>query len=255
MKRQSIRKTILLLSFLAFPITLNYLSPYLIIRGSFEGVLCGSGVLFLSMLLMSLVLGRAFCGWLCPAGSLGEICATINNKPVKRGANIVKYLIWVPWLATIVFGFIHAGGLKQINLIYYTDGGISVNAPTGYYVYFTVIALIVALSFSLGRRGFCHSVCWAAPFMVLGNFIREKLHIPGLRLAAQKHKCIGCKTCNKACPMSLDVQSMVQKADMHCSECILCANCADVCSKKVLRLTVSSGKMRDKDQEEIKAAS
>jgi hypothetical protein len=43
MKRQKIRKTIQLVSMLLFPVTLNYFSPYLIIQGSLEGVLAGSG--------------------------------------------------------------------------------------------------------------------------------------------------------------------------------------------------------------------
>ncbi len=239
MKRQTVRKTMLLLSLLLFVITLNYFSPYLIIQGSFEGVLSGSGVLFLSLLLFSLLFGRAFCGWLCPAGSLQDVCASINSKPVKRSLNLIKYLIWVPWLAFIVFGFIRAGGLRHIDILYYTDGGISVNAPTGYYIYFSVVLLIVVLSLIFGRRGFCHSVCWMAPFMTIGNWLRNKLHIPGLRLVADKPMCIGCQSCNKACPMSLDVMGMVQNGKMTDAECILCASCADVCPKKVLALTMS----------------
>ncbi len=121
---------------LIFPSTLNYFSPYLIVQGSFEGVLSGSGVLFLSMLVTSLILGRAFCGWLCPAGAMGEVCASIQNKPTGKRLNLIKYFIWVPWLFAIVFGFLSAGGLQRINVLYYTDGGISVNAPEGYIVYF-----------------------------------------------------------------------------------------------------------------------
>ena len=238
MKRQALRKAILLLSFLAFPITINYLSPYLIIRGGFEGVLSGSGMLFASLLISSLLLGRAFCGWLCPAGALQDLCANINGKPVKRGANMFKYLIWVPWLFAIAFGFIKAGGLRQIDLIYFTDGGISVNAPAGYYIYFTVIALILALSFFLGRRGFCHSVCWMAPFMVLGDSLRQKLRLPGLYLKPEANKCISCNACNKACPMSLDVHAMVKTGCVKSSECILCASCADACPKKALKLAM-----------------
>ena len=37
MKRQGIRKTIILVSFLLFPITINFLSPYLIIDGGVKG--------------------------------------------------------------------------------------------------------------------------------------------------------------------------------------------------------------------------
>jgi len=236
MKRQKVRRTLLLISMLLFPVTLNYFSPYLIMQGSFEGVLSGSAMVFAGLFVTSLVFGRAFCGWVCPAGGLQEVTGTINDKPVGRRLRWVKYFIWVPWFGAIIAGFIAAGGLKQINVIYYTDHGISVSAPTSYIIYFTVIALIVVLSLTLGRRAACHSICWMALFMVLGSLIKEKLHIPGLRLTAQPDKCTGCKTCEKHCPMSLSVSEMAGSGKTFSTECILCGNCADRCARGALKL-------------------
>jgi ferredoxin-type protein NapH len=68
--RQRVRKVLLLVSMLIFPITINYFSPYLIIQGGFEGVVAGSALIFLSQFLTALIFGRAFCGWLCPAGAI-----------------------------------------------------------------------------------------------------------------------------------------------------------------------------------------
>ena len=237
MKRQRVRNTILLISMLLFPITLNYFSPYLIMNGSFEGVLSGSAVLFISLFLSSLLLGRAFCGWVCPAGGLQEVCAKIQPKPAGKKQNIVKYIIWIPWLGAIIAGFISAGGLKRVDVLYMTDYGISVNAPAGYIIYFGVVFLIVILALTLGKRSFCHSVCWMAPFMVIGTWLRKKLHVSGLRLSADSEKCISCGACSKACPMSLPVKEMVKEGRLYNRECILCAGCADACPKDVLRVS------------------
>jgi len=68
MKRQNIRKLILISAMLMFPITIYYLSPYVIIQGAIEGIITGSFVVFLLMLISSVFLGRLFCGYLCPAG-------------------------------------------------------------------------------------------------------------------------------------------------------------------------------------------
>src|SRR5450759_3619624 len=84
-KQQDTRKTILLVSLLLFPVTLNYFSPYLIINGAFEGVLTGSALIFLSMLVFSVLLGRFFCGYLCPADNIQEVWTGINAKPTKPG--------------------------------------------------------------------------------------------------------------------------------------------------------------------------
>ncbi len=69
MKRQTVRHLILLISLLLFPLTLNYFSPYLIVVGASRGIITGSFIVFIVLLLSSLFLGRFFCGWLCPDGS------------------------------------------------------------------------------------------------------------------------------------------------------------------------------------------
>ena len=240
MKRQKTRKINIFISMLLFPITLNYFSPYLIIQGSFEGVLSGSALLFIGLFVFSLFFGRAFCGWLCPAGGIQEVCINIEKKQTGRRQNIIKYFIWVPWILAILFGFISAGGLRQINLIYYTDYGISVSAPPAYIIYFLVVFLIVILSLTLGKRSFCHCICWISPFMVIGSLIKEKLHFPSLHLWAKKDECISCKACDKICPMSLPVNEMVQNNHMFSSECILCANCVDSCPKNIIHIGFSN---------------
>lgn len=236
MNRQKLRKMILLFSMLFFPITLNYFSPYLIVQGSFAGIVSGSLLLFVGLFLASLLFGRAFCGWVCPAGALQDVCSSIVDKRTGREQNRIKYWIWVPWLLSIFAGFLSAGGVKQMDAIYMTNYGISVSAPAGYIVYFGVVFLIVGVSLLAGRRAFCHSVCWMAPFMVIGDAIRRLLHVPGLRLAAAPNDCVSCKKCTKTCPMSLPVNEMVLANRMTDSECILCGNCADGCPKDAIRM-------------------
>lgn len=235
-KRQRLRRALLLVSFLLFPITINYHSPYLILQGGMEGVLAGSALLFAGQFLFSIFLGRLFCGWLCPAGALQEACAGIAEKPVKKKADVVKYIIWVPWIGSIVAGFIAAGGVRMVDPIYFTDGGISVNRPAGYIIYFGVILMILVLAFTVGRRGFCHSACWMAPFMVLGGLLGRALRLPALQMKPAREGCTSCRTCNNACPMSLPVQAMVAKGDMRNTECILCANCADACPNHIIAM-------------------
>ena len=81
-----------------------------------------------------------------------------------------------------------------------------------------------------------------APFMIIGRKLRNLAGWPSLRLAANPQACSNCKTCTSHCPMSLDVNGMVQKAQMENSECILCGMCVDGCSKSAIRYTFSAGK-------------
>ena len=63
MKRQNVRRLLLIISMLLFPVTIWYMSPYLIIQGAMEGIVTGSFIVFALMLLGSVLFGRLFCGW------------------------------------------------------------------------------------------------------------------------------------------------------------------------------------------------
>ena len=143
MKRQKIRKIIILISFLLFPITIYYLSPYLIIQAGMEGAISGSFIMFAAMFVSSLFFGRAFCGWLCPAGGLQDCCSAASDKRVKGGRrNWIKYFLRVPWITGIVLAFASAGGIKSVDFLYYTDHGISVAEPRAYIIYYFFVALL-----------------------------------------------------------------------------------------------------------------
>jgi polyferredoxin len=248
-KRQKIRRVLLLVSFIAFPVTMNYFSPYLIVDGAFKGIVNGSLIVFASMFAGSLVLGRLWCGWACPAAGLQEPLLRVNNRRVGRRADLVKWLIWVPWVALIVFAVVRAGGYSSVQPFYGTVGGISVAGDAqrpivfAYVTYFLVVALFFGLALVLGRRGGCHSVCWMAPFMITGRAARNRLGSwPSLRLVAEPDACTRCGTCTDECPMSIDVQALVASGSMEHPECVLCGTCADGCPSKVIRYWFSAGK-------------
>jgi ferredoxin-type protein NapH len=233
--RQKVRRILLIVFLVLFPVTLNYFSPYLIINGAFEGVITGSFLLFCSLFVGSLLLGRAFCGWVCPAGGLQEVCFPLNRKRVSgRFINWIKYIIWVPWLAAIVLGAVMAGGFRTVDPLYLTDYGVSVSSLPSLVLFSGIVIVFVALSWIFGKRAACHSVCWIAPFMVLGNRLGRLLHIPSLHLEAEPSRCVGCKACDSKCPMSLQVSAMVAKGSMRDDECILCGQCVDTCAKKAV---------------------
>lgn len=58
---------LILISFFLFPVTFYYLSPVLIIEAAYNGIVNGSFIVFSLLFITALVLGRGWCGWLCPA--------------------------------------------------------------------------------------------------------------------------------------------------------------------------------------------
>lgn len=232
--RQQVRKALVITSFLLFPITIFYFSPYLPVVGSFEGVIVGSFVLFFAMFISSLFIGRLFCGWICPAGGLQECLFAVKDKKVSQKYNLIKFLIWLPWILLIAFAAFQAGGYKRIDLWYHTTNGVSIGAPWAYQIYYLVVGLILILALAIGKRSFCHQVCWMAPFMIIGRKVGNSLKTSAVKLQSNKDRCINCAMCSKNCPMSLDVNKMVRDGGMENSECVLCYTCVDVCPKKVI---------------------
>ena len=202
---------------------------------------CGSGITYTRPTLT----GRSFCSWVCPAGALQDACAVIVPKPVNKRQNAVKYVIWAVWLGAITAGFVFAGVPKGIDMMYMTEGGISVSDSSRYFIYLPIVFVLAALALLFDRRSPCHSICWMAPFMVLGTKLKELLHLPARRLTAKPFRRIGCKACTKSCPMSLEVDEMVAENQTFHTECILCGQCQDASPKQVLKVGFASGKKHE----------
>ena len=213
-KRQNIRKALITISFFLFPITIYYFSPVLPIMGALQGIFTGSMLVFSLLTFIALILGRTFCGWLCPAGGLQEICTQISNNPVKKG-RWIKYIIWIVWFSFIIFLFLKSRELKEINFFYMTTNGLSIAEPRDFIIYYSFTSLILILAVLIGRRSFCHHICWMAPFMVISTKISNLIRLPKLELLTEKEKCIDCKICTKKCAMSIDVNKIIKQGKIN----------------------------------------
>lgn len=235
MKRQNLRKLLLIISLLLFPVTIWYMSPYLIIQGAMEGIVSGSFIVFVCMLLGSIFFGRIFCGWLCPMGGLQECLCSVNEKTPKQGwRNYIKIVIWIVWITAVILCFVFRKQEVSINFFYMTDHGISITEIYNYVIYYGVIFLVLIPAVLFGKRVFCHYFCWMAPFMIIGIKIRQVLHLPGLHVGLEEKKCISCGKCNKSCPMGLNVVELGKDGHHLGTECIQCGSCIDHCPKKAL---------------------
>ena len=232
--RQKVRKGIQTLSALLFPLTFFFLSPYIIIMAASQGIVGGSALVFGGLFFFSIVFSRLFCGWLCPGGAVQDYIAASNGKRWNgKWKNTAKYVVWVVWFSFLVYLWVQNRPLTA-------DAAFSFTIDPQYLiVYITIVLVIYLFTLFTGRRGMCHSVCWMAPFMVLGETLADLLHIPRFRLKADPDKCISCGKCAKACPMSLDIDKMVKAGRPDSTECVSCLVCVDTCPKAAIGFGIS----------------
>lgn len=243
--RQRMRLALIILSFILYPVTFASISCPIIIEAAGLGIVSGGLVVFALLFLSSIVLGRLWCGWLCPSGGLQEIARLPGDRPLRtRKLDWLKYLVFTGIFGSLAFAIWSYGGLKTIDLFYRTEYGISILAAGGVAAFLgpVVITLIFALIF--GRRGFCHTFCPIAVMLIIGRKIRNIVGWPALHLEAEKGRCIDCRMCSEECPMSLDVNTMVREGTMENTDCILCGNCADTCPNGVIRYAWSGKETR-----------
>jgi polyferredoxin len=228
--RQTLRRWILIISFLLLPVTLVYISPIIILMGAMEGVATGSMILFTALFFLSLYVSRLWCGWFCPMGAWQEICSPVMKHTVQEGwRNSVKYGVTMIWVGLLAYLFIGAGGILTIDPFYNTENGLSITSLPAVIVLAVLFLFLFAVAYLTGRRGFCHILCPVAGLMVLGRKIRNLAGWPALQLSSDPSQCIDCQKCSRECPMGLDVNQMVRQARMENADCILCASCADAC--------------------------
>ena len=235
--RQKIRLTILFLMVITFPILMNYFSVFLIIEGSARGTMTFSFFFWTAWLALSLIFGRAACGYLCPLGAFQETRDRMAHKELKKikGLKYIKYALAAAWVGAIVYFAVAAGGYHNIDLLYNTNSGVSIDRAEGWFTYGTIVLVILLPVFFIGKRGFCHYFCPWGVLNMVGTKIKTFLHLPSLHLEADRNRCKHCHTCLAECPMSLQVEEMVKTGSMANNECILCGTCADNCPSKAIK--------------------
>lgn len=128
-----LRKFTLLTAMLLFPVTIYYMSPYLIFQAAFQSAVNGSFILFCLMTVLSVPFGRIFCAFLCPAGALQECAAQVTEKPAKRRKlYVLKYVIWAVWLSAVTVCYV-INGIDSIDPFFYDGTRYFRVADTGLY--------------------------------------------------------------------------------------------------------------------------
>ena len=249
MRRQTLRKLIILVSFAVFPITVIYLAPAPPIMSLRQGIVNLSVVVLASVFLSGFFLRRAFCGWICPGAGCQLVAKALNDRPIDRKlVNWFRIGMVVIW-AIMVIATAIAGGLGRVDLFAPGAGRFATSEIRYFLPYIPVVVFMFVFVLLFGRRGFCYRGCWISPIISASTVVGHWLRFPSLHVAVRDGAaCTECKKCNRNCPMSIDVLAVIQAKASFPNNCVQCGTCIDNCPEKVLGYRFSSERLRRKDR-------
>jgi len=176
------------------------------------------------VLLMTLLLRRAFCGYACPIGTLSEWlqrgAARLGLGAARVPARLdgVLSLVKYPLLAVILFFTYRTAELVFRGY----DPCYALVSRHGeditFWTYAVSGALVVGSLFV--TIPFCRWLCPLAA--VLNPFSRFGV----ARIKRDESACTGCGECGEACPMAIPVDRLVEVKKARCMSCM---RCVDVC--------------------------
>jgi ferredoxin-type protein NapH len=185
-------------------------------------------------ILVTLLLGRFFCGWICPATFLYELNSNLGfllaraGLPVahKRYDRRLKYGVLLLGLAgsaatgSILVASVYPPAIIGRELFY----AITLGGTGGGAVFFVLTLLFDLL---VARRGFCRYFCpGGALWSILGRY-------RALRLAREVRQCNDCARCDSICEFGL-----APMRDGFGQECNNCTACVAVCPTDAIRFTL-----------------
>ena len=195
---------------------------------------CAAGdtnvALFVSLLALTVLARKAFCGWVCPVGALAEWEGKLAQRLFHRSdfAGLVRVPPRVDRALRILLRILV---LAVILAATWTTGELVFRGYDPYYILFSanghdVRAWSYAILGGLAVLGLVLPMAWCRYLCPLGTAIWPFSAIGRLRLARVDSHCTACGACDQACPQLIDVSRV---SSVRSGECTLCLECTAVC--------------------------
>jgi polyferredoxin len=205
-------------------------ASYLLQTGRFPEIHPAAMVLFVTFLVISIVFRKAFCGWLCPIGTISERLWKYGRKTFGRvffpprwldvPLRALKYLL----LALFVWAVATMSAASVKSFLASPYGLIADVKMLDFFRHMSETAAVVIGMLVLGSffvpNLWCRYLCPYGALMGIASLASP------LRIRRRTEVCIDCAKCAKVCPANFPVDRLVQ---IRSAECIGCLECVAVC--------------------------
>jgi len=189
--------------------------------------------ILLAITAVAVFMKKAFCGWLCPVGTLSESLWMAGEKLVGRNLRVPRWLDYpfrsLKYLLLLFFAWAIAGmSVEALEQFIYSP--YNKVADIKMYLFFAhmdsvalwTILVLVALSVVI-KNFWCRYLC---PYGALLGFLSL---LSPLKITRNASTCIDCDLCTKACPSGIKVHEATRVLS---DECMSCLRCTEACPVK-----------------------
>lgn len=203
-------------------------------------------VLLLLSILVTLVVGRFFCGWACHVVAYQDACAWLLGKLRLRPRAIrSRLLMALPFLAAFDMFLLPtllrwwSGGERPGLVAHFFTADLWESFPgltIGALTFFVDGFLVV---WFLGAKGFCTNACpYGALFAVAGRAAPGRIRV--------NDDCEGCGHCTAVCTSNVRVHEEVARFGQVVDPgCMRCMDCVSSCPKDALAFAFQPRRARD----------
>jgi polyferredoxin len=182
--------------------------------------------ILIAFLLISFLLRKTFCSWLCPVGAISENLWILGKKLFKRNFTLPRWAdIPLRALKYVLLGlFVYAVASMPVMAIRaFLSGPYGIVADVKMLNFFrylsttaaAVLVVLVVLSVFI-QNFWCRYLCPYGALMGLASLISP------LRIRRDPGLCIDCAKCSKACPSVLPVDALINVRSAECTGCLEC---------------------------------
>jgi polyferredoxin len=218
---------------------------FFLLTGIVDPVHPSGFIMFVSILGVSLVMKKGFCGWICPVGTLSQYIWMAGEKIFGRNFSIGRFtdisLRSVKYVLLGIFLFLIGIAMPttMMALFFIADYYKIVDVRMlKFFSEMTTVTLVVLLA--LGALSLLYKNFWCRYLCPYGALLGLLSRLSPFKVRRNEEKCIHCHACTKHCPALIDVE---KKETVKSEECFGCLTCVSRCpAEGALDLTGRMGK-------------
>lgn len=192
-------------------------------------------LIWASFILISPILGRIGCGWVCFMGTIQDFASeqalhSIRWRTPLLWLRLISLLAFFSSALTFYFVRLSAG---KVHGVTFSPLFLNMDFIAHYkmiWLYDAAGALILGLI--LDRRWICRNACGMGLLCAAGASMSRLIPVADLE------RCNRCGVCEEACPVRIPIRDSITRDHglVTNAECLLCGKCSQACRRDAIRI-------------------